>query len=444
MDDERLPIQAEVESVPEPLGDAELGDLLAAIGNSEAKSLLLIGMHPDYTYSAADLHELFVAMQGDEIGWKPSPEMPFKYCMHSMEPIGMVARGVSEEGRGTVGYRKTERGSTIGEALAGHLLAFSERHPETTLNAIWGQANSSKRTPDGGATEAQRVPLTRLKVFTELLTSDGPIRAIDIEDPGVMSRSLTGTLESLARAGLLTYENRMKPQGYAKYMVESTDLSSVETLRKAPTIFRAVRDLIETSAKKGTELDPQQVTKLIREKDPALTSTAEKNTYTDVTRVLAYLKREGALGLVGGSYHEKSTIEVDDRQYEILAEAANIALSIQRRDQEFIAEGLTLAERFRNDPAAGGELIAKFAADSSRVNEKHRQELRAVMMPLLTREQGATAAEIFEALEVSGKRYHTGTVKGALRSLESSGSLDVVDVTNRTHRYRLQAVTERH
>lgn len=137
----RLPAVPEVRK-KERLSDEELGNLLAAFGNNEAKAVTLIAMRKGVIYSEYDLYSAVIEKQGEGVGWRQSRGVPFTYCRSSFENIGLVAKSVSDPVLETWGYLKTDYGEELGDALAGLLLDFSLRHPEVSLYDIFGSTTS--------------------------------------------------------------------------------------------------------------------------------------------------------------------------------------------------------------------------------------------------------------------------------------------------------------
>src|SRR5579871_927191 len=67
----------EIEPQTEQMPEEELGNLLAAFGNHEAKALLLVAMAPENIYSDGDMHKMMLKQQGDTLGWKIGNRVPF-------------------------------------------------------------------------------------------------------------------------------------------------------------------------------------------------------------------------------------------------------------------------------------------------------------------------------------------------------------------------------
>lgn len=103
--------QAKEIQKPERLPDEELGDLLAALGNHEAKAITLGLMKPGIIYTNLDLYHAIIEAQGQNPGWIINRMGPFAYCHNSLAPIGLVAQEVTMAGGlERIGYMKTEKG----------------------------------------------------------------------------------------------------------------------------------------------------------------------------------------------------------------------------------------------------------------------------------------------------------------------------------------------
>src|SRR3989344_5311749 len=131
--------------VREKLSDEELGNLISAVGNHEAKAITLGLMLPGNTYSAYQLYKGIIGLQGEDMGWNISDRVPFGYCQSTLYPIGLVAQELIDPDLKTVGFMKTSRGRNEGDALAGLTLDFSLRYPEFSLQDFFGNTASSSK-----------------------------------------------------------------------------------------------------------------------------------------------------------------------------------------------------------------------------------------------------------------------------------------------------------
>lgn len=130
----------------ERLSDEEMGNLISALGNHEAKAIVLCLMTPGIIYPRYDLYRAVIQAQGQNIGWRMNREGPFKYCQNSLSPIGLVTHEVINPDLSTYGYMKTEYGEKIGVPLAGLLLDFSLRHPDFSLQDFFASTSSPSQS----------------------------------------------------------------------------------------------------------------------------------------------------------------------------------------------------------------------------------------------------------------------------------------------------------
>lgn len=166
----------------------ELGNLLSAVGNNEAKAVTLLVMRSGVIYTRPDLFRTVVETQGSLPGWVFNMSLPFDYCEYSLAPIGFVTKEVLDPNLGTYGYIKTDRGEKLGMPLVGLLLKFSQKYPGHALVDFFASTVSSTSksqeiaTVTGETTEfRKRSPVFNLKIFRGLISApDLPIREADL------------------------------------------------------------------------------------------------------------------------------------------------------------------------------------------------------------------------------------------------------------------------
>lgn len=181
----------------EVMTDEVLGDLLAAIGNHEAKAIVLGGMERGTAYGITALHQLFLLPQGDNPAHKGAVNNQMQYCTDSFEAVGFVAKAQFGE---SLKYEITEKGENEGKALAGHLLEFSLSHPDMSLRQIFGLTKSPGH-------KEQRAPVDRLKILRTIANSEEDLEAGDIEEKsGVSYNNVTHNLRWLDKHGIIRYE----------------------------------------------------------------------------------------------------------------------------------------------------------------------------------------------------------------------------------------------
>lgn len=224
-------MERERAEVRERLGEEALGNLLAAFGNHEAKAITLGLMQPNTIYTSGDLSRLVNAAQGQRPGWKQYGSVPFKYCLSSLSPIGLVTQEVTTRGgHEVIGYMKTAYGQQTGNALAGLLLDFSLQHPDYSLQDLFGQtASVAQPIQVEEIVFKTRAPLTRLRIFLALLTSPSlPIREVDLleqlEYPRNQASFMQNHLQELYGNRVISYESARREEPYVFYQLLATHL----------------------------------------------------------------------------------------------------------------------------------------------------------------------------------------------------------------------------
>ena len=305
-----------IELERKPISDAEVGGLLAAIGNHEGKALLLLAMQAEQPYTRTQLRGVLKEQQGPKDRWKGMNEsLPFLWCQHSLSPIGLVVKEIVDPERGTVGYMKKEKGDELGQALAGHLLAFSEEHPEVSLNGFFGSTQMSPKRKvvedQQEKDERSRAPLTRARIFAELVTTAVPIREADFARDFVegypaeyqdRSSSLRAHLKNLSNSNVISVEKDTTRRS-------TIDLSTAqrEALVELVTIIDKFKendpDFMREGKVKAQAIvsDSQRFGKLLEKARNASSSRIEP---TDVTDASAKLK-----SLIGGGRQSTSDLQ---------------------------------------------------------------------------------------------------------------------------------------
>lgn len=215
-------IQRHTEKLPRPA----LYNLIAAVGNHEGKALVLAGMQKDRVYSGSDLKTVMTDLQGNHPLKTFDGRNLFTYCQRTFEPIGLVARAVYNSELNEVGYAKTEYGMQIGDALVGHLLSFSEQHPQYSLRSFFGATSSSAKpsTEEGFEGEyIRRASEARIKIFEELTSS--PSLSIPEEKlstmTGIYGSRLRKMIEPLIQSDLIEHRSKSADKTYTSYRLHS-------------------------------------------------------------------------------------------------------------------------------------------------------------------------------------------------------------------------------
>ncbi len=386
----------------ERLSDEQLGNLISAVGNHEAKALTLLLMEHDRVYSEQELFNRFINMQGGRVGWRPNKRLPFDYCRLSLSPIGLVAKEELEPDLHTYGYGITEYGERIGIPLAGLLLDFSEKHPEISLLRVFGSTNSSSQsknvqTPEGEIEYKNRAPILRLKIFWELVTRNLPIRTTDLVNAmGGKDKALIGRhLAKLADSGIISYESSKSDQPFSFYTLSS----------KRPTEEpkQYVYDLSLTKQVYNFFLnqDPpkqvtlEEITDSLMQTNPQMDKLNKKGLRSYISNICSYLTKRHYLERGKFKYDLHSEITLAEQQKSTLLEFVTLIGRFQKQDSEILKEGQRKAMEIINNPQRASDLLKKAKEASPNANRLSIGERSNDVLSFIQDHPGSTNTDLF-------------------------------------------------
>jgi hypothetical protein len=399
--------------IKERLNDARLGDLLAAIGNHEGKALLLALMSNGQAYTKPELHSLAMEAQGEQKSWKTNHTVQFDWCKYSLHPIGLVALEVIDDQANTLGYMKTEYGERIGTAFAGHLLAFSERHPETSLYKLFGstasaKSNKSSEIDEIENTKINRSPLTSYRIFQKLLASNDPLRETDIvvslneKYPNEYKQIKTSVLKChiprLTKSGLVNFDSKNEYKPYSIYYLPSEHPQGdpQPTRKTGLKIINKIYELIKKNP--DTKFTIPEFIEVFLENSPEYNKATKKTLNTEITRALNHLSKEGYLAK--GKFHRKNQSEVSlsDTQRETLADLVTIIDRFSVLNEEYIQHGIRLASEITTDPERVAILMEKAKEASPNVRQSDKNET-ILLIKSVIKDRFYSARDIQKVLE---------------------------------------------
>lgn len=437
------------ENVPpkEPLSNEEMGNLLSSIGNSEAKALTAGEMKEKVIYSETDLVNLVNGMQGVTPGWKVDRGAPWHWCGHSFEPIGLVAREITDEMSRKYGYEKTEYGTEQGDPLAGILLDFSLRHPETSLYKINGSTLSSSEserhdiTVEGESVEfRKRAAVTRLKILWELATRDLPIRQADLSVAvGENPTTLRGILVSLAESGIINYTAIEGQRPFVAYKLKLQQSGYPIPHRKNE--FTLTNQVIEAMNILG---DEWATLKDIEEeiiKDDIFLKERPKRFHTAlrsrISSILKELKLTGFAESENFQGKDRSRIDLSEEQRILIVEYVELLDKFQRRDPEILCKGKQLLVGLTPEDKA---YLMKKAQDNSPFgsNRTSYETTKPLVLGLVETNPNSSYKQISELLkEKYGKRLGDGGIARVLLRMQDEGLIDS-SIDGRTKRWSIK------
>ena len=410
------------------MGETDLGKLLSAVGNHEAKALLLIAMREGTVYSARALHRLLLGHQGGPVTWRPNVMVPFDYCNHSLGPIGAVAEEVIDATLGTYGYVKTPYGREFGDALAGHLLAFSEAQ-DLPLRHLFGNTNTvTHAADDAGEAETavytKRSPYRRYRIFVALLRAELPVRELDLVYAlGERDAMLGPHLQNLGRRGVISYRTKHLGESYVVYRLRRHDPAeplSLDPRNRLLTeqVLAILRENVDRALTRhqGYEALICAYPQRKREKEYSLK--------TSISKVLSHLERGGSVERGRFRPAVQSEVDLTDAQRARLARLVAVCESFARLDHSFLEEGRAKADAIVNDPGRVRALLQKARDASPDVNRTESKALAELVLSLLYQWPHSTISELRDHLaEQYDTDVTTDRVKQILALLRAQGSV---------------------
>lgn len=415
----------------ERLSDEQMGNLLSAVGNHEAKAITLILMRNGNIYDRGNLYREVLNSQGKNKGWIIDRHGPLQYCSHSLAPIGLVAMEIINPDLSIYGYAITEDGKELGIPLAGLLLDFSERH-NIPLNLLFGStvSNSKEKTTqieEGEVRFRKRPPLTTLKILYELLTSPNlPIRSVDLQKRiGENASFDVPRLEKLSKLILIQYNAVESNKPYTAYKLSGSIPEGELPIGYAGRIFtKSVFDIFKNHP--DDYLTIGDVYNLLpKEQKEGLKS--EKSARVRISQALSSLAKHKYVNLEKFGFGKRSEINLTDEQRTILTELLVIIDRFQDQDPEILEEGRKFARKIISSPKRVSNLLIRAKEASAFANRSSRSETYDYILSILdSHPQGLTNKEIQKLFEEEyDKKLSIGGINVLTFALGKQDSLRV-------------------
>lgn len=398
-----MEMQTEGQEVPrtperpkERLSDEEMGNFISALGNHEAKAITLCLMTPGIIYSRGDLHRAVIWAQGQNKGWRMNRQVSFDYCQKSLSPIGLVTREVINPDLSAYGYIKTDYGDKIGVPLAGLLLDFSLRHPDFSLQDFFGRTHSSSQSQEIDETEyKKRAPITRLKIFWEILTSSPLIQTRDIvKQIGYAStaENIGKHLFNLSRNGLLSYEAVTKGEAHVFYRLSETPpFSEPEPYDRDRKLTNFAYQLLKEDGNRewSAEVIKERYQQYLETQVKSLLN--EKNLMGRISSILSHLVKKGYARrrkFIGGQ--KGSEVTLTEEQRKVLLELVTLLDRFQNQDPAVLELGKRLASQIITNSEKVSLLFAKAKERSSDAGSLPIQETADDILRIVSSYPGST------------------------------------------------------
>ncbi|MGQ0845279.1 MAG: hypothetical protein ACT4QF_14220 [Sporichthyaceae bacterium] len=390
--------------------EQRLGDVLAAIGNHEAKALTFLAMREDVAYGVTAIYRRFLEIQGPRPAWIGVVTMAQKYVVYSFAPIGLVARQRNEGG-----FLRHVRHDPDGSAraLAGFLLAYTEKHPAALTHVFGSTATNAF------ATSADRPPIRRLRLLRVLAALGPDLHTSELAEFAEVNEVTTGqALAAFDRAGLLTYRSG------ATY-----DMRTVFRVGE-PVVFARIGNTAMRDAVAGylnarlhaaggpVQIDRQEIEDHLLAADERWRGRAALR--DQVQKVMKALVERGQVEAVNAHYGAThSQLAMTGEQQAFLIGLVEGIDAIAAGDPQAIAAGRATAEALLDDPDRVCALVRRaFAASKLASNPLSEGRKRREVQAAVERRPGATSAELLADL---GANYSKALLAGALGLLVRDG-----------------------
>ena len=390
----------------EKMPEVEAGDIIAAGGNSEAKALLEIAMQHG-TYTRMDMHRLMLNIQLPNKGWAMNKILPFQWCEDSLEPIGLVALRKFDSKSGlTVGYEKTEKGFVQADALFGHLLEFSEAEEQGSLYQYFGSTNSSsgrQKAIDeivetkGVIKIKNRAPLTRCRIFYELLTVDRSItqndlvRSLHESSPEAYSSDylqIETHLRHLGKVGLIQHE-WMDANTPVSFYHLADDKSKAEpdlSIGNIPSTITQVYELFQRF--------PQEQWSYAKIQEFMRGNYGKDLTLSTISNIFTRLRNAGIIQRGEFGNERRTSVSLTFEQRERLLGLVTIVDRFIDQDPDFLEEGREKAREIISDPARVAALMRKAQKNSPQANNTSSFDTASRVEIIICDHPGCTTKDI--------------------------------------------------
>lgn len=430
-------LEGEVENptAREKLTDQEIGNLISAVGNHEAKAITLLAIRDGRIYSSGDLHRAVLSAQGEKVVWRMHNTLPFDYCSQSLAPIGLVVRGLVNPDfpDSPWGYQLTDDGKSKGIPLCGLLLDWSRKH-DVSLMQLFGSTSSPSslketfKTKEGGEIEfRKRAPITILKILYELITSPNlPVRTVDVANRISEYGGFVGRwLEHLARAGLIQYQATEANAPFSAYKLASSlppgelPIYSEGSRLLTHAVFSILKEYPDSY------LTIQDIHKRLPQALKEHLGGSERTHPSRISGTLALLRRNRYTEIKKFSADLQSEINLTDDQRIILTGLLEIIDRFQDQDPEIIERGEQLAGEIINDPLTVSALLRKAKEASPFANKSPILETKELIRYLISSHPGITNKGIQDLLEGEDKKLSYGRVAHLTMVLLGEGSIGI-------------------
>lgn len=422
------------------ISDEVTSELLAGLGNSEAKALIFRSMPQDETCFSRDLFDLSKRIQGNNPGWVQGHAVAHQYGIKSYEPNGLVQRAENPQ-TGSTGFVKTVRGKNEGDDFASLFILFSLNH-SVSLYSLIGPSQPKITGGEEGETVGEKrsypmvIDLIKIyRVLAQWIREEQQLRKNDpqnsifpkrqadlLAECDVTQARASIALRHLSMHDIIDYEFADQTKHYTGYkasppLVEGQNLPHrlynglpadfLAVMRENANQYLTIDDIYE----KLTEANSKYSVGSEREK------TSLKN---NLTHLAGFYKTEGFLEARDFDSRTRSTIELSDAQKETILEFTSLLDHFQTQSPRAIEYA---REAFAALSTEQISALMKKAHDASQQVDRHSyEELKIYILSVLLTQPGSRVRQLQQILMDSFKnKISHGRTMSILREMRKGG-----------------------
>lgn len=314
----------------------------------------------------------------------------------------------------------------MGDTLGGLLLDFSLRYPQFSLQDIFDITASIAELQEieGGFDYRKRAPITRLKIFWELVTSPLPIRTSDlaqsIREPGsIIGRHLT----SLSEKGLLLYEVVAygEPKTYFR-LKEKQPPYTPQTVGTETLLTQSIYQILQQNPNQNLTIE--SIREAYLSIHPESMKLPKIRLEARLSGILSAFAKQGYVerGMFGAE--KQSEVNLNDEQRQMILDLVILLDQFQNQEPEILAYGRKCMLEITADPEKVSILMRKAREHSYHTRAVPKEQSIATILTIISQHLDLTITQIREMLTHQqdrslGKRY----IRQLLQSLLENGQV---------------------
>jgi Fe2+ or Zn2+ uptake regulation protein len=419
--------------------------ILGGVANHEAKLAVtaIMAHQPDRWFTRSSLFHEVMTRQGDQPGWAICHRGPIAYCEQSLEPVGLVAKGVVASGDGQLTAFKANddqpQAVKIGHAISGALLDWSLEFPDLSLQRTLGVTAKKGKF---------RTPEVRYRMYKALLDDfSQEISYTDIGNQlnttGIDLHTVYANLTAVTDSEILETHTLDSARDITLQIVNPNPNHNMQqSVGLKPEIrlaYDALKNLwaagkreitFEDFVSAATNLDPDMDIADLRSAWHYGSSARSENMpgLKLIDRTIKDMKKFSTVSL--NPKHDEAVMELVIRLDDVATGEPDVLEKYKERANDIVGNRIDMAKIFAK--------AKEFSANAAGADEGSEETERRILS--LFRQLGSmTVKEMTEQLGSNGRKISRSSIIRYLNLLEEKGALKVdVHRGDASNRRRIQ------